>query len=209
MTLKYRILNVLLHLYPTAWRAEYGEEFADMLLRDPLSAGVIVNVVCNGLRQRIRAAEPSTLLGLPVMLLVLAGLVWDLASADRPPVLLADSSKTLPVVIVKPFDSGPYALLLLVCGCWTYLRRPGGVSRCGIAGMRMTFLAGIPIMLAGVLMIFGLPEAAFLGVRRAPTPLTVFAATLFALPKAWIWGALGAYLGRRISLRWQTPLSGR
>ena len=38
--MKTTLISWLLHLYPKAWRKEYGTELADMLLARPLTAGV-------------------------------------------------------------------------------------------------------------------------------------------------------------------------
>ena len=37
----------LVRLYPSRWRAEYGEELAEVLLRRPLGFGCVLNVAAN------------------------------------------------------------------------------------------------------------------------------------------------------------------
>jgi hypothetical protein len=39
----------LLRLYPSAWRARYGEEFAELLTACPLTLGTVVDVICGAL----------------------------------------------------------------------------------------------------------------------------------------------------------------
>src|SRR5262245_43461182 len=112
MTLKNRIVIVLLRLYPVAWRREYGPELADLVMADSLTFRVVADVACHGLWQRVRTAEPSTLLGLAAMLTVLTGFAWNIvappATGKGLAALLRESSKTLPTVTVAPFTSELY-----------------------------------------------------------------------------------------------------
>ena len=75
MNTKQRIVAALLRLYPAAWRQEYGGEFEDLLLARPLTAAVAADVVFNGLRQRLRATEPATFLGLLMLTVVTVAFV--------------------------------------------------------------------------------------------------------------------------------------
>src|SRR5262249_45864027 len=159
MKIKRWVVTTLLHFYPAAWRREYGPELAHMLLSGPLNARVVTDVLYNGLRQRVHAAEPSTFAGLAAMVGILAELAWNIAShasfGAGLAALLERSSKTLPTVIVRPFASNWYPVFLIGCGCWAYLRTGGKLSRPGVAAMKVSFMAGIPVILAGVLMLFG------------------------------------------------------
>ncbi len=74
-TMKNRIIAALLRLYPAAWRSEYGAELTDTLLARPLGLRVIADVLWNGLLQRARTAEPSTILGVAAMLVILTAFV--------------------------------------------------------------------------------------------------------------------------------------
>lgn len=80
MKIKHEIVTALVRLYPLAWRNEYGPELTDILLSRPLSAHVIGDVLWNSVRQRARAPEPSTVAGLAMMLAVLDGIMWNIAS---------------------------------------------------------------------------------------------------------------------------------
>lgn len=231
MTIKHRAVTLLLRLYPSAWRSEYGAELTDMLLARPLGANTIADVLWSGLRQRIRSVEPATVLGLLMMLVILGGFFWNIA-APRPyghasTELLQPSTKTLPTITVRPLASESYVLFLVGCGCWINLRRGGKVFQSGVAAMRICFIAGLPIMLAGTLMLFGVLGLVVLGPRDTPTtfhehgftytyysaqpnppaPLAVIVSPLFRLPESWIWGMLGGWLGRRISVSRQSPAS--
>jgi len=147
--MKNRIVETLLRLYPAAWRREYGLELKDMLLARPLTAGIVGDVLQNGLRQRVRGADPSTLVGLAMLLVVFNGFVWNIVAP-------APSSDESIVLLQHPLGSNFYILLLVGCGCWTYLRHGGELSRSGRAAVKISFMAGIPVMLAACLMLFGI-----------------------------------------------------
>ena len=131
------LIAALLRIYPAAWRREYGEELTAILLDRPLGPRVMADVGWNGLWQRGRAAEPSTILGLVSMFATLAGLVVS-------GVVLRPSSMTFPTVRVTLLTAEFYVLLIVGCGCWTYLRHGDKVTRSGVAAMRMSLIAGIP-----------------------------------------------------------------
>jgi hypothetical protein len=222
MTLKPRIVAALVRVYPAEWRDEYGPELTDMLLADRLDARTIGDVLWNGARQRIRTAAPSTIFGVAVMLAILAALVSNIVAPALDGRGLTDvlrpSSKTWPTVMVRPFESELYVLILVCCGCWTHLRHRGTLLQSGVAAMRLGFIAGIPVMLAGILMLFGILDVVVLEPGQARTmfhghgltytyyaanhlrlnPFGVFVSPLFRLPESWLWGLLGGLLGRRI-----------
>ena len=197
--MKTSIVKALLRVYPRTWRREFGPELIDILLRRPLTAGIVTNVMANGLRQRVLSAEPSTLLGLALMPWAAYGLLhgdW----------------------IVSLQTSNLYVLILFGCGVWTHMRYGGESSRSGRAAVKLSFIAGIPVMLAGLLMLSGILElhaaqdycwirasdssGLLRGVQTAlcpPAPLGVLAAPLFILPASWLWGMLGGLLGRWIA----------
>jgi hypothetical protein len=214
MTRQQWIVAALLRLYPAAWRAEYGLELADILLARPLGPRVIVDTAWNGLRQRGRAAEPSTILGLASTLLMLTGFVIPGGSYSGAwNALLRPSWKVFPAVNVTFMASEAYVLLLVACGCWTHLRHGGKVTRSGRAAMRMSVIAGIPIMLIAVLVMSGLVEMAFFDPRGAvtirPSALAILVAPLSRLPEAWLWGSMGGLIGKRIARRTRaTPIEG-
>jgi hypothetical protein len=58
------MIRLLLHVYPAAWRAEYGEEFAALLRSRPLSAFIIANVLLSGFRERLRQSDPAIFCGI-------------------------------------------------------------------------------------------------------------------------------------------------
>lgn len=206
MTFKRWIVSALVRVYPASWRAEYGGEFEALLLGRRLTLGVGSNVIANGLWQRLRLAEPSTLLGVAAMLGTLAGLFWNLVDPASPRVL-EEAGKTLPVIRVAFLRGEYYVLLLIACGYWTHHRSAGARSP-GVAGMRMSFIAGLPVVIAGGLMVFGLLDPAYFvrdgsltHLGRAPHSLDVLFSPLFTLPLSALWGTIGGSFDRWLSRR--------
>ena len=139
--------------------------------------------------------------------------------------VLQDSSKTLPTVVVTPLASDLYVLAIIACGCWTHLRYDASISQCGVAAIRLGAVAGIPIMILGVLMALGVLPVRLAGPENAPTTwsqagltytyytthahspsaLAVLTAPLFRLPESWLWGMVGGQLGRAIGRRRRRP----
>jgi len=150
------IVKTLLHLYPASWRREYGPELMDMLAGRPLTVGIVADVLQNGLRQRLRAAEPSTLVGLAMLLIVTVGFGSNIAA----PTPDGDESILLRQHLL---GSNLYILLLIGCGVWTHLRHGGELSQSGRAAVKISLLAGIPLMLSGILMLFGILGVAVIG----------------------------------------------
>jgi hypothetical protein len=189
------IVGALLRIYPAAWRSEYGDELTGVLLARPLGPRVIADLLWNGLRQRVPTAAPSTIFGSAWMFIILIGLVEGGGRA-----MLQPTSMTFPPVAVTFMSSYYFIYLLIFCGCWTHLRNGGRARRSGLAGMRMGFIAGIPIMVTALLMMSGVLELSFAG-ARLPRPSTwaILIAPIARLPECWIWGAFGGMLGQRIA----------
>ena len=205
MRTKHWIVTALLRLYPAAWRAEYGPELTDLLLARPLSPSVIGDVLWSGLRHRALAVEPSTILGLASMSVVLTGFVLTGGTYGRDwTAVLQPTSRTFPPVTVTFLGTELYVLLLIACGCWTRLRHGGSVSQSGVAAMTMSLLAGLPVMVGGVLMTCGFFSVKFLGPDLPPvSPLAIQISPLARLPEFWMWGALGGQVAKWITRRRQ------
>ena len=205
---KDRIVAALLRLYPAAWRREYGAELTGILMARPLAPRVIADVAWNGFWQRGRAAEPSTILGLASMFVMLTGFVIPGGSYGGAwGALLRPSWRLFPTVNVTFMASEFYALLLVGCGCWTYVRHGGRVTRSGVAAMRMSLIAGVPIMLMALLVMSGFLDMAFLDTHGAatirPSALAILVAPLSRVPEAWIWGSIGGFVGKCVVRRGQ------
>jgi hypothetical protein len=195
------VVATLLRIYPAAWRREYGDELIAILQERPLGARVIADVAWNGILLRVRAAEPSTILGVASMLIILAGFVLT-GGAYGHDAMLRPSSMTFPTVTVAFLDSNVYAFLLIGCGCWTYLRHGETAKRAGVAAMKMSLIAGMPIMVGALLMTTAILD---LSVPAAPlhppSAWAMLVAPLARLPGSWIWGAVGGQLGKWIARR--------
>ena len=69
------IRKVLLRLYPAAWRKEYGEEFADVLVSSRLTVRAVANVLWSAACQRLRHAPLWLLSGVSLFLFELMQLL--------------------------------------------------------------------------------------------------------------------------------------
>jgi hypothetical protein len=122
--------------------------------------------------------------------------------------------------IVSQQTSNLYVLLLIGCGLWTYSRYGGELSRSGRAAAKLSLIAGLPVMLAGLLMFFGIlelhPAQDYCWIRVSdssgllrriqtatcpPAPVGVWVAPLFILPASWPWGMAGG-VGTLVGSRW-------
>ena len=57
MTGRVQAARILLRAYPASWRESYGEELATILEGRSLTLPIVLDVLRNGLLQRIRSAE--------------------------------------------------------------------------------------------------------------------------------------------------------
>lgn len=211
------IIAALMLTYPKTWRAEYGAELEDLLLAQDLSLRTVADVFASGVSERVRRTDPVVLCGLAMSLIIALGIVANVAGwpafAFDWTVVLQPSAKTLPTVVVKPFGSEAYTLVLAGCGWWVVARRGGTVTQAGAAAARLTFIAGLPVMVVGLLLWFGVFELAVLDGTAAlprdglsysyydaalqrPGPFAIAAAPLFALPLSWLWGTIGGNVAR-------------
>lgn len=206
MTFRQRLARALVNLYPTDWRREYGEELFDLLVARPLTWGGAVDVLWNGARLRIRFAEPWTVLGFASMLVVLAGfMIPPFRYSSSVTDVLRPSHMTFPTIVVTFMVSQVYIVLLMACGWLTGRRHPCAANRGGLAAMRMSLVAGAPVMIAGLLLATGAIGVTFTGMGSIhPNPLEVIAAPLARLPEAFLYGSMGAWTAR-YSVRTKKP----
>jgi hypothetical protein len=189
------IAALLLRSFPTRWRREYGEELADIISARPLSARVVADVATSGLRQRARAASPSTILGVLSMLLVSSQFVVE--PSGWWPAAVRPSGMTFPTLRITLVSSELYVYVGIACGYWTEVRAPGAASRAGLAAMRMALIACSPVLVIGLLILAGLldPDISGLAGRTfVPSSEAMILSALAALPPFWIWGTGGAWL---------------
>jgi hypothetical protein len=201
MTRRQVAARMLVSIYPAAWRREYGPELLDILGSRPITARIIVDVAWNGSWQRARGSQPWTVLGLMSAALILAGFVMTPSAYGRQwTALLQPVATTFPPATITFVIAEIYVLCMVACGCWTYLRRPDTLNRCGIAAMKMSLVAGLPIMICALLMLAGLADLTALAPQRIrPLPWVMLLSPVLRLPEAWIWGAVGGLLGRWLS----------
>ena len=202
MTRRELAVALLVRCYPAPWRREYGEELRHLVESRPITAAIVVDVAVSGLRQRIRAASPATILGLVSMLLVSSQFViepWGYwPAAVRP------SGMTFPTLRITLVASELYVYVGIACGYWTESRSPGSMSRAGLAAMRMALIACSPVMMAGLLIVAGLVDPSIAGLAGrtfVPSPAAMILSTLGALPPFWIWGSGGGWLRQWVNRR--------
>lgn len=200
MTARRLFAEALVRLYPAAWRREYGDELIEILVSRPLTARVVLDLLWNAGAQRATAPAPSTILGIASMLVVLAGFVLTPTRyGSAATAVLRPTSMTFPTIVVTFLASELYIWLLIACGCWTQRRYQVTATRAGVAAMRMSLIAGSPVVIAGLLLAFGALDITFLGLTDLrPSPFAMTMAPLARLPENWIWGAVGGWLGRRL-----------
>jgi hypothetical protein len=110
--------------------------------------------------------------------------------------MVQPSGITFPTYRVAAMDTDYYTQVLIVCGAWTAFRDAGSYSRPAWSAVKLTLLAGWPIVIAGLLIT---------DVRTGPpSVLEVATAPILSLPMYWVYGYLGGYIGRglRSFTRW-------
>jgi hypothetical protein len=190
MTMKPWLVATLVRLFPARWRAEYGSELEQLLLTRPLTAHTILDVSCSGLRQRIRSADLVTWFGLGAMLVVIAAM-------SNGYTVLEPSHMTFPAVSVRPLHSDLYVVFLIASGCALQLHARTRLWRTGVAAMKISVIASVPIIVAGVLLVTGIAQPG--PNAYSPAGWQVAVAPISALGGSWIWGAVGGALGRAIA----------
>jgi hypothetical protein len=199
MMTREQIVDRLLRLYPVAWRNEYGDELRDILVDRRLTAGIAADVVWSALRERVRTAAPSTVLGLPSLLVVLSGfLLPPFSNGWITTNVLSPTFMTFPTFVVTFMTSQVYTVLLILCGWWTRRRYQYSPKRCGVAAMRMSLISGFPVVVAGVLLTAGAIQVQDISIGRIqPMPFVVLMAPIVRLPEYWIYGFIGGLLAQR------------
>jgi len=221
------LVQLLIRIYPPDWRREYGAELAHVVAQRPLTPNAVFDLVWNGVRQRVHAADPGMLLGIVTMLFVLAGVISNIAGWATPAGAIGgairDSSMTLPSVTVAAFETNLFALTLVLCGSWTHLRSGVPPSGSGMAAVRLGAIAGLPVMAVALLILAGVIQLRVVGPSdplpyagsawsytyvtsgsHSPSWLAVFTAPLLRLPLAWVYGWIGGQMARVIVRRGHT-----
>jgi hypothetical protein len=204
------VAALLVQLYPRPWRREYGDELATLLESHPVTPRVAADVLASAIVQHARNASPAGILGACSALSILAGVVLaPTAYGGTSTALIEPSGITFPTVRVTFMTSELFVLLLIACGCWTLLRRPGPVTGAALAAVKMTLIAGIPVTGLGLLCAAGVLDVSFLYAgpgagASTPSPWVMVAAPLFRSGESAIWGAVGGRLARWLDRKWRS-----
>ncbi len=221
--MKTKLVSVLMRLYPKAWRKQYGAELADMLQARPLTARVCSDIVLSALWQRVRAVEAATFVGLGLMLVTSAAIAWNIVGAPPYAWSPGQSLSEQPMLserielLQRPLRSEFYVLVLAGIGFWTAWR---GNRSPGWAAVRVSTIASLPLVLIGLLMLFGVLDfielypgqtpapfdqrgisyTFYKGLQQipGPAPIVLLLSPLLRLPGAWMWGSIGGWIGRKM-----------
>lgn len=222
--MKARIISALLRLYPRAWRKEYGPELEDMLRAKRMTAGVMADVIGSAFRQRIRSSDLATRAGVAMLLVTVTAFAWNVA---LPAPYEHQANARMPVlsevaqIVQQPLQSRIYVLMLVAFSAWITFRRGGSRLQAGAAAMKMSLIAGLPLTIAGALILVGALGLTPLAPGDVPTtfqqhgftltyyttwndlpaPYVLLFSPLFRLPGSFIWGLVGGEIGR-----WMAPL---
>lgn len=192
--------RLLVASYPSVWRREYGLELADILTSRAITPAIAVDVVWNGCWQRARFSKPSTILGLASVVLILVFFVMMPGAGRQWTALLQPVATSFRPMTMRFVLAEIYVLGMVACGCWTYLRDRGPLMRSGTAAMRMSLVAGLPIVICALLMLSGFMDLLFPTPQRVrPLPWLMLVSPLLRLPEACVWGLVGGWLGRWLS----------
>jgi hypothetical protein len=223
--MKMRLVSALMRLYPNAWRTEYGAEMADMLLARPLTVRVCCDVVRSAMWQRMRAIEAPTWVGIALMMVTIAAIVANIIapqpyvwSPGQSPSEKPALSERL-ALLQRPLHSEFYVLVLAGIGFWTAWRSNNRWP--GWAAIRVSTIASLPLVLIGLLMLFGVLDFVELHPGQTPTtfqeheilytfykgsqqipgpaPIVMLLSPLLRLPGAWLWGVVGGGIAHWVS----------
>jgi hypothetical protein len=139
------VRKLLVSAYPRSWRAEYGEELAEILAQRKLTPGVVGNVLWNAAVQQWRADEPGVRFAVRKFgfgcLGGLAGLV----------IALTGHSIGLPSGYswVDAIDWPIY----LILGASVYLRKKKGIRDGATVSLKVALASNLPFVLG--LLLYG------------------------------------------------------
>lgn len=183
----------LIWLYPSRWRAEYGDELAEVLSHRSLRPGEVLNVVCNAMWQQLRMQEPWLIVGAP--LLVWAFVFW---------IVILSAPLHATHIGEKPDWVG--AVVFFGVGCWTVLRRGYGGGR---AAMKLSMIVTLPFFLVGLLVLadavrsvivpaggIGFRFGSSAGQQRGDVLTILLLGPVLQLPYAGLIGWVGGLAGR-------------
>lgn len=208
--IKRATITVLLRLYPRRWRQEYAEELSAILSAKTLGPAAVFDVIFSALGQQLRIGEPWMIVGMPLLLLNLTLLLWNILN----PWVFADDTLQASASLAQRLW---FWLPALTVGCWTVLRNPAH-GHGGRAAMKSAFLTSWPVSVIAILAALGILKIVTLGPGDLPgtfshngLAITLYdharrpthAFPLFALPFLNLpFAAMGGYLGGLIARAW-------
>jgi hypothetical protein len=134
MNVKARVVRILLCIYPSAWRVEYGHEIEGLLLAERLSLSVVRDAIFNAARERVRDGEPRVIFGLTLFVWALCWTGWNSVAPLSPSCYL----------LLNRFNQGILLLACFATGYWTRRRPNGSIRRSVLAAVNVGF-AGIAL----------------------------------------------------------------
>jgi hypothetical protein len=114
-------------LYPSAWRARYGDEFAAFLEEEPSTLRAIVSVVTSAIRERVGRADVASAVPAVQLILILPATLFLSSVVVRDiPVFYSGAQWVVMLYVGKVWTLWLLLLLLpllvVVTGCLTLLR---------------------------------------------------------------------------------------
>jgi hypothetical protein len=195
--------QILLRAYPAHWRESYGEELATIVEARPLTLPIVLDVLCNGMRQRVRSAQAWQIGGI-----ILAS--WLIVGTA------VNSVRPLPHFAYDLFWQ-LHVCIALAIGYLSSSRDRKSLLAAAIATGKAALLGIIPELTLGVLWMAGVVHPTISQLNGSPmvpghgitdlcirtgvviTPMHVLMVPLAATLPAVIAGALGAMAARFVS----------
>jgi hypothetical protein len=159
MTVKLRLVRVLLRLYPSRWRDEYGEELEALLCSEPLTASVIVDILLSAAHQHLRSDEPWKIGGLLLLLWSLFWIAWNSIAPLSPPGYL----------LFTRVEACILPLTYLAIGYWT-TKRGRGVWPSASAAVKAAWTGILPELTLLALNAMGILPRILIDIDGHPHP---------------------------------------
>jgi hypothetical protein len=204
MTIKKQLVRSLVRLYPQFWRAEYGEELAQLLLSRPATTSVVGDVLLSATREHVRRDEPWKVCGALLLLWTTAGIVLhNLFSVST---------------VLFSYYNAIAECILIAAPLWTTMRQDDGIGAAISAAMKAILLGSLPTLPMFFLWMLGVinpltktmnaagqdvftltwfPLFSFQGTGTPPGPFVLLLSFFALMPlTAASMGVLGLLLGR-------------
>jgi hypothetical protein len=207
MTRRVQAARILLRAYPANWRDSYGEELATVLEGRSLTLPIVLDVLRNGLLQRIRGAEAWRTGGIVLSTWLVVGTALN---------------------SVRPFPPWAYDLfwqldicIVMAIGYFSVSRDGKSLLAAAVATGKAALVGVIPELVLGGLWVAGLVHPTILQPNGSPMilghgitdlciragvavpPTQMLLVPLAAVIPSAVAGALGAMTARFVSAFWE------